>query len=228
MAPRSLDLRSLRIDMKSLADRLLESPLVETDVTPSFFITGNHPTREVDPAERGGEPMWVVHFPRGFETLDVAVLGHGLCDADVIAAAMEFLNAEHPESLTAEERDAAFPDEHGIAVTPPSRGSFQEGRRRPVMLKEASMSYCAFENTATDMAQVVGMIKNIIRSDDPAAEFKAHFNKYELRGMSSLKQLCRQYLEDVARMEAEVKDAADDHDTGYDHDMGGDFPPERD
>ena len=122
MAPRSLDLRSLRIDMKSLADRLLESP----------------------------------------------------------------------------------------------------------MLKEASMSYCAFENTATDMAQVVGMIKNIIRSDDPAAEFKAHFNKYELRGMSSLKQLCRQYLEDVARMEAEVKERGDDYNAADDHDMGGDFPPERD
>ena len=140
--------------------------LVETDVAPSFFITGNHPTREVDPADCGGEPMWVVHFPRGFETLDVAVIGHGLCGADVIDAAMGFLNAEHPESLTAEERDAAFPDEHGIAVTPPSRskkaweptpaqtaanddemranGSFQEGRRKPVAERNGDIHRMSF------------------------------------------------------------------------------------
>jgi len=146
--------------------------LVETDVTPSFFITGNHPTREVDPADCGGEPMWVVHFPRGFETLDVAVIGHGLCDADVIDAAMEFLNAEHPESLTAEERDAAFPDEHGIAVTPPLRskkaweptpaqtaanddemranGSFQEGRRKPVAERNGDIHRMSFAKSETE------------------------------------------------------------------------------
>jgi hypothetical protein len=110
--------------------------------------------------------MWVVHFPRGFETLDVAVIGHGLCGADVIDAAMGFLNAEHPESLTAEERDAAFPDEHGIAVTPPSRskkaweptpaqtaanddemranGSFQEGRRKPVAERNGDIHRMSF------------------------------------------------------------------------------------
>ena len=118
--------------MKSLADRLLESPLVETDVTPSFFITGNHPTREVDPAERNGEPMWVVHFPSGFEAFSVAVFGHGLNEDDVIDAALEFMLEHHPETKYGDISSA----DNRITVTPPSR-SAKSWEPTPVHMTES-------------------------------------------------------------------------------------------
>ena len=72
----------------------------ETSNSISWHITGNYPTREIDPAEYFEEPMRVVHFQRGFETMQVAVYGHGLCEADCYEAAVEFLMKNHPVSLT--------------------------------------------------------------------------------------------------------------------------------
>jgi len=66
----------------------------------SWHITGNHPTREIDPAEYQDEPMQVVHFQRGFETMQVAVYGNGLDESDCYEAAVEFLLKNHPASLT--------------------------------------------------------------------------------------------------------------------------------
>ena len=141
--------------------------LVETDLTPSFFITGNHPTREVDPAERNGEPMWVVHFPSGFEAFSVAVFGHGLNEDDVIDAALEFMLEHHPETKYGDISSA----DNRITVTPPSRsaksweptpvqtaanddemranGSFQEGRRRPVAERDGDIHRMSFARSET-------------------------------------------------------------------------------
>ncbi len=58
----------------------------------SFHITGNHPTREIGPEDFKDYPLaWVVHFPSGHETLQIAVHGDGLTDNDAIDAATEFL-----------------------------------------------------------------------------------------------------------------------------------------
>ncbi len=71
-------------------------------IDPSFHITGNHPTREAD-AEDRQSPAWIVAFQRGFEQLQVAVYGDGLCEADAEEAAIEWLTKHAPQSLRSDE-----------------------------------------------------------------------------------------------------------------------------
>jgi hypothetical protein len=74
--------------------------------TPSFHISGYHNPREIPETDGGrDEPMTLISLPRGFETLDIAVYGHGLCFADCEDAALEFLARHFPASLTDEEKD---------------------------------------------------------------------------------------------------------------------------
>lgn len=61
---------------------------------PSFHIRGCFPVRELDAvtdADERTEPCFAVQIPCGFETLDIAVYGTGLCESDAIDAAREFL-----------------------------------------------------------------------------------------------------------------------------------------
>lgn len=76
----------------------------------SYHIRGNHPVRElkiddmVDSMIINDEPKRIVRLQRGFESLDVAVYGHGLSDSDAREAALEFLGVHHPWALAEEER----------------------------------------------------------------------------------------------------------------------------
>ena len=74
-------------------DKLVESLLENSEFNPvSYNITGTYPLRELDQEELEAEdPRWIVHFPCGFETLQIAVYGDGLGEGDAIEAASEFL-----------------------------------------------------------------------------------------------------------------------------------------
>jgi hypothetical protein len=69
---------------------------------PSYHITGNFPIREADSEDRE-MPCYQVRVPRGFETLDIAVYGDGLCDADAEEAAFEYLLENFPQALSSRE-----------------------------------------------------------------------------------------------------------------------------
>jgi hypothetical protein len=88
-------------------------------------------------------------------------------------------------------------------------------------LSETSMSYCAFENTATEMGQVVRKLTDIARLRNPVAGLKS-LSSHEMDGYQELKQLCKQFLEMSARIGAATDEEEDDFD-----EMRGDFPPER-
>ena len=67
----------------------------------SYIITGNHPTREITIEEMNerAEPGWIVSFQRGFEPLNICVVGDGLCESDCEEAAIEFLQKNYPNAL---------------------------------------------------------------------------------------------------------------------------------
>lgn len=75
-------------------DQLVEALLENEEFDPvSYRITGNYPLRELDPEEIEAEyPKWIVHFPRGHDTLQVAVYGDGLSEGDAVESANEFLS----------------------------------------------------------------------------------------------------------------------------------------
>lgn len=73
--------------------------------SPSFHISGYHNPRELpETDEHRDEPMILVSLPRGFESLDIAVYGHGLSYDDCHTAALEYLDRYMPGALTDEER----------------------------------------------------------------------------------------------------------------------------
>ena len=59
----------------------------------SLHLSGNHPTRPIDPAEYADTPAFVVGWQCGFEIYSVAVYGDGLNESDAMEAAQEV----HPE-----------------------------------------------------------------------------------------------------------------------------------
>jgi hypothetical protein len=66
---------------------------------PSYHISGYHRPRELSPDERD-EPCYAVQIPMGFETLDFAVSGHGLCESDAEEAVREFHFPDEPDKNT--------------------------------------------------------------------------------------------------------------------------------
>lgn len=50
----------------------------------------------------------VVHFPRGFETFDIAVYGHGLSECDCVEAACDFLRKGNANALAENDEEYAF------------------------------------------------------------------------------------------------------------------------
>lgn len=89
--------------MNPKVDQLVESLLENKEFDPvSYRITGNYPLRELAPEELEAEnPKWIVHFPRGHETLQIAVYGDGLNEGDAVESANEFLS----KTSGASERD---------------------------------------------------------------------------------------------------------------------------
>lgn len=91
--------------MAVLEEVELEMPeVLVTDV--SWHITNSATPRVLAGHERGEfERAAVVHFPRGHETLKVAVYFDGRASSgDVSDSAANFLRAEHPETLSDAER----------------------------------------------------------------------------------------------------------------------------
>ena len=91
-------------------------------IDPSWHITGNHPTRECKPADRGEETCWLVSLPRGFEPLQIAVWGDGLDASDASEAACEWLLKTHPNAASSSD------DENSSArlLNKEERTSFQQ------------------------------------------------------------------------------------------------------
>ena len=87
-----------------------KSMKLESPETITAYITGNHPTREItaQEADERDEPIKVVHFPRGFETLQIAVVSNGLSDYDCFEAANEWLQETNPAALAEGDDDSAF------------------------------------------------------------------------------------------------------------------------
>lgn len=79
---------------------LVESLLKEEFDPISHHITGNYPLREIGPEDFEDYPLaWIVHFPRGFETFQIAVHGDSLEEQDAIEAAWEWASENIPNSL---------------------------------------------------------------------------------------------------------------------------------
>ena len=83
---------------------------LEYPETITAYITGNYPTREISAteADERDEPIYIVHFPRGFETLQIAVVGHGLSEYDCFEAANEWLQETNPNACSDCDEDSAF------------------------------------------------------------------------------------------------------------------------
>lgn len=80
---------------------------------PSLFIHGNFPVREMDAEDLANpEPRIEIRIPRGFETLDIAVYGHGLTKGDAEESAFEFLLEHYPNALTDAEKEAGEIDSY--------------------------------------------------------------------------------------------------------------------
>lgn len=62
----------------------------------------------------------------------------------------------------------------------------------------ANMSYCMCENTSTDLNQVI----NAMGENDCLADFLEDMGRHELRGFNRLADLCEQFLELKANLEA--------------------------
>tara|TARA_R110000823_G_scaffold309788_1_gene434258 strand:+ start:69 stop:347 length:279 start_codon:yes stop_codon:yes gene_type:complete len=62
----------------------------------SLHVSGNYPVRELDVDERN-EPLTLVAIPCGFESLYVAVYGHGLSCDDCVDAAFEAMESGNPD-----------------------------------------------------------------------------------------------------------------------------------
>ena len=90
-------------------------------IDPSWHITGNHPTRECKPADRGDEACWLVSFPRGFEPLQIAVWGDGVHGWYACEAASEWLIKTHPNASSSSDEE----DSTAKLLTSEERKSFQ-------------------------------------------------------------------------------------------------------
>ena len=75
---------------------------LEYPETITSYVTGNYPTREISATEADeyNEPIKIVHFPRGFETLQIAVVGDGLSEYDCFEAANEWLQKTNPAACS--------------------------------------------------------------------------------------------------------------------------------
>lgn len=89
---------------------------------PSWHITGNYPTRECKPADRGDETCWLVSLPRGFEPLQIAVWGDGVYYADACEAACEWLLKIHPNAASSSDEE----NSSARLLNKEERKSFQE------------------------------------------------------------------------------------------------------
>ena len=87
-----------------------KSMKLEYPETITAYVTGNYPLREISAqeADERAEPIRVVHFPRGFETLQIAVVGDGLTDFDCFEAANEWLQETNPAAHSEGDDDSAF------------------------------------------------------------------------------------------------------------------------
>ena len=83
---------------------------LEYPETITAYITGNYPLREISAqeADEYNEPIQIVHFPRGFETLQIAVVGHGLSEYDCFEAANEWLQKNSPAACSEDDDESAF------------------------------------------------------------------------------------------------------------------------
>ena len=83
---------------------------LEFPETITAYITGHHHPREISAqeADEMDEQIKIVHFPRGFETLQIAVVGHNLSDHDRFAAATEWLQETNPNACSDNDEDSAF------------------------------------------------------------------------------------------------------------------------
>lgn len=55
----------------------------------------------------------------------------------------------------------------------------------------ANMSYCRFENTASDLYDCIGAMEEVVEGDRPTLSL----NQYEVPAFHNLAQLCRNYLD---------------------------------
>jgi hypothetical protein len=75
----------------------------------SWHITGNYPLRELSAEDRADySRKTLVHFPRGFETLQVAVYHDGQEDFYSIEAALEFLEKKNLKALDDSDLENAY------------------------------------------------------------------------------------------------------------------------
>lgn len=79
-----------------------KSMKLEYPETITAYVTGNYPLREISAqeADERAEPIRVVHFPRGFETLQIAVVGDGLSEYDCFESANEWLQKTNPNACS--------------------------------------------------------------------------------------------------------------------------------
>ena len=58
----------------------------------------------------------------------------------------------------------------------------------------ASMSYCAFENTSTDMQQCIEMMQTALEEGKSLTEFIKRKSQYEQRAVGQLYELCEEFI----------------------------------
>jgi hypothetical protein len=81
------------------------TPINYSNIT--AHVSGTYPLRERSSDERD-DLAYIVHFPRGFETLDIAVYGHGLCASDAIEAGIEWIKKTAPDAFSPDDEENAF------------------------------------------------------------------------------------------------------------------------
>ncbi len=69
---------------------------MKSNFDPAAHISGYHRPRLLEETERD-ESAWAVRIPMGFETLDYAVYGHGLSEADACEAVADYRGEPEPE-----------------------------------------------------------------------------------------------------------------------------------